>query len=146
MKTISAIEIMNRHFGNDTETQERLADERIKSLAAMVIYNARTAAGLTQQQLAELVGTKQPVIARLEDADYEGHTTAMLNRIAKALNQRLELRFVPLQTTETVAPAVPEQNETNALLITLLDEVRSLKSNGAVQKRDRSKKRVAVEA
>jgi len=33
-------------------------------------------AGLTQQ-LADLSGTKQPVIARLEDADYEGHSLSI---------------------------------------------------------------------
>ncbi len=37
--------------------------------------------------------TTQPVIARLEQADYEGHSLPML-RIAKALNRHLELRLV----------------------------------------------------
>ena len=60
-----------------------------------MIYEARTKAGLTQQQLAELVGTKQPVIARLEVADYEGHSLSMLQRVASALNQRLEMHLVP---------------------------------------------------
>ena len=49
---------------------------------------------LTQKQLAELVGTTQSVIARLEDADYEGHSLSMLQRIAAAVNKRLEVRFV----------------------------------------------------
>ncbi len=34
------------------------------------------------------------VICRLEDADYEGHSLAMLQRIAAALNKRVEIRFV----------------------------------------------------
>ncbi|MGH9785330.1 MAG: helix-turn-helix transcriptional regulator, partial [Terriglobia bacterium] len=51
-------------------------------------------AGLTQRQLAKLVGTTASVICRLENADYEGHSLAMLNRIAAALNQRVEIRFV----------------------------------------------------
>jgi hypothetical protein len=33
----------------------------------------RTAAGLTQFQLAKLIGTTASVVCRLEDADYEGH-------------------------------------------------------------------------
>ena len=53
-------------------------------------------AGLTQQGLAELVGTTQAVILRLEDADYEGHSLSMLQRIATALNQKVEIRFSPL--------------------------------------------------
>jgi hypothetical protein len=41
------------------------------------------------------VCSKQPVIARLEDADYEGHSLTMLQRIAAALEQRLEVKVVP---------------------------------------------------
>ena len=47
------------------------------------------------EQLAELIGTKQPDIARLEDADYQGHSLTMLHRIATALNQRLEIVIPP---------------------------------------------------
>jgi hypothetical protein len=43
----------------------------------------------------ELIDTLQPVIARFEDADYEGHSLSMLQRIAEALGQRLEVSFVP---------------------------------------------------
>jgi hypothetical protein len=35
------------------------------------------------------------VIARLEDADYDGHSLSMLKHIADALGQRLEIRFAP---------------------------------------------------
>jgi transcriptional regulator with XRE-family HTH domain len=52
-----------------------------------MIYDARQKAGLTQKQLAELIGTKQQVIARLEDADYEGHSLSMLQRIASGLGR-----------------------------------------------------------
>jgi transcriptional regulator with XRE-family HTH domain len=51
---------------------------------------------MTQRQLAKLVGTTASAICRLENADYEGHSLAMLNRIAAALDQRVELRFVPV--------------------------------------------------
>ncbi|MFB2894243.1 helix-turn-helix domain-containing protein [Aerosakkonemataceae cyanobacterium BLCC-F50] len=43
---------------------------------------------------ADRIGTKQSVIARLEDADYEGHSLSMLQKIARALNQRLEVKLV----------------------------------------------------
>ena len=36
----------------------------------------------------------RPLRSRLEDADYEGHSLAMLNRIAVALKRRVEIRFV----------------------------------------------------
>ncbi|MBW4552423.1 MAG: helix-turn-helix transcriptional regulator [Aphanocapsa sp. GSE-SYN-MK-11-07L] len=52
---------------------------------------------MTQQQLADRIGTKQSVIARLEDADYEGHSLSMLQRIAGALNQRVEIKLLPIE-------------------------------------------------
>jgi transcriptional regulator with XRE-family HTH domain len=62
---------------------------------ARQILQLRSEAGLSQRQLAKLVGTTASVICRLEDADYEGHSLAMLRRIAAALRQRVEIRFVP---------------------------------------------------
>jgi hypothetical protein len=35
------------------------------------------------------------VIARLEDADYDGHSLSMLARIASALGQKLEIKMLP---------------------------------------------------
>ena len=46
-----------------------------------------------QKELADLIGTTQSVISRLEDADYEGHSLTMLSRIARALNKSLEVRM-----------------------------------------------------
>lgn len=64
---------------------------------ARKIRDLRGRAGLTQAQLAKLVGTTASVICRLEDADYEGHSLAMLRRIAAALNRRVEVRFLPIR-------------------------------------------------
>ena len=64
---------------------------------ARKLYDLRMQAGLTQAALAKLVGTTASVISRLEDADYDGHSLAMLRRIAAGLNKRVEIRFVPLK-------------------------------------------------
>ncbi|MEW6300808.1 MAG: helix-turn-helix transcriptional regulator [Thermodesulfobacteriota bacterium] len=58
-----------------------------------IIYDARTKAGLTQRQLANRLGTTQSVISRLENADYEGHSLSMLQRVAEVLGQKLELKL-----------------------------------------------------
>jgi len=71
-----------------------LAEAEANDTVARKIYELRKRAGLTQQQLGKLVGTTTSAICRLEDADYQGHSLAMLRRVAKALNKRLELRFV----------------------------------------------------
>ena len=94
-ETRSATEILERLTGDDPELREMIAEETVNAQVARMIYEARTAAGLTQKQLADLVDTQQSTIARLEDADYEGHSLSMLRRIAEALNQKLQVRFVP---------------------------------------------------
>ncbi|HEX7180932.1 MAG TPA: helix-turn-helix domain-containing protein [Thermoanaerobaculia bacterium] len=93
--TCDAIEILDRLTGDDPEMREMVAEEAVQAQVARMIYEARVAAGLTQKQLADLLGTQQSAIARLEDADYQGHSLGMLRRIAEALNQKLEVRFVP---------------------------------------------------
>ena len=98
-KTRDAVEILHRQIGDDPELREMLEQASINAEIAQLIYDARTAAGLTQKQLADLVGTTQPVLSRLEDADYEGHSLSMLHRIGAALNQRLEIRFIPTNPT-----------------------------------------------
>ncbi|MBI2326859.1 helix-turn-helix transcriptional regulator [Candidatus Curtissbacteria bacterium] len=62
---------------------------------AFQVYDLRKKAGLTQAQLAKLVGTKQSNIARLESADYTAYTFKTLEKITKALKARLEIRIVP---------------------------------------------------
>jgi transcriptional regulator with XRE-family HTH domain len=65
------------------------------------VRKRRTKAGLTQKELAKHVGTTPSVISRLEDADYRGHSLAMLRRIARALNKRVEIRFVSLRRSDS---------------------------------------------
>lgn len=74
-----------------------IADASINAEVAQMIYDARTAAGLTQEQLARRVGTKQPVIARLEDADYEGYSLTMLRRVAAGPDKRLDVRLLQVR-------------------------------------------------
>ncbi|HET6203821.1 MAG TPA: XRE family transcriptional regulator [Planctomycetota bacterium] len=94
-KTRNALEILRRDVGDDPEHRAMVEEETLNARVAREIHDRRTAAGLTQRQLADLVGTSQPVIARLEDADYEGHSLTMLRRIAEALRMRVEVRLVP---------------------------------------------------
>lgn len=84
-------------IGNNFELRDFVAEANLNARVAQLIYYAREEAGLTQKELAERVGTKQPVIARLEDADYEGHSLSMLQRIAVALGKRLRLSLGPLE-------------------------------------------------
>ena len=93
-----AVEILHRRFFRGQPERQRVLEEaRADDEVARKIYELRKKAGLTQAQLAKMIGTTASVISRLEDADYEGHSLAMLRRIAAALNQRVEIRFVPIR-------------------------------------------------
>src|SRR6266853_1328440 len=96
-RTSDAVEILHRRFYEGKPTRlKSLEEARANEEIARKIQELRAAAKLTQTQLAKLVGTTASVICRLEDADYEGHSLAMLRRIGRALNQRVEIRFVPV--------------------------------------------------
>lgn len=94
--TTDAVEILHRrYYEGRPERLAALEEARANESVARKITALRLQAGLTQRQLAKLVGTTASVICRLENADYEGHSLAMLQRIADALDQRVEIRFVP---------------------------------------------------
>jgi hypothetical protein len=96
--TTDAVEILHRRlYEGKPERLRGLEEARANEEIARKILRLRTHAGLTQAQLGKLIGTTASVICRLEDADYEGHSLAMLRRIAGAMNQRVEIRFVPIR-------------------------------------------------
>jgi DNA-binding XRE family transcriptional regulator len=102
--TIDAIEIIHRrHYEGRPQRLADLAEAEANDTVARKIYALRKRAGLTQKQLAKLVGTTTSVVCRLEDADYQGHSLAMLRRVASALNKRVELRFVNASRKSKVA-------------------------------------------
>jgi ribosome-binding protein aMBF1 (putative translation factor) len=94
-KTRDALKIIDRITGDDPVRRASIEREVLNSKISRLIYDMRQKAGLTQKDLAELIGTKQSAISRLEDANYDGHTILMLLRIALALNTRVRLDLNP---------------------------------------------------
>jgi len=90
--------ILDHITGDDPRLRSAIRRQTRNLVVGEMIYAARVAAGLSQTQLAKLVKTTQSVISRLEDADYEGYSLTMLQRIADALTCRLEVRFVLLRS------------------------------------------------
>jgi transcriptional regulator with XRE-family HTH domain len=66
---------------------------------ALQLAALRQARGLTQKQVAELLGTKQQAIARLEDPAYTGHSLSMVRKYVAALGGSLRLTIEPGQVT-----------------------------------------------
>src|SRR5437870_6111307 len=90
--TTDALEILDRrYYEGKPDRIAALEEAEANDAVARKIYELRTKAGLTQRQLAKLVGTTASVICLLEDADYEAHSMAMLNHNAAAQNRRMEL-------------------------------------------------------
>jgi len=102
-KSAAVQELYNDLVGDDPAAQDEFEEGLVNVEAAQLIYDMRTKAGLTQRELARKVGTSASAINRLESADYQGHTIAMVRRIASALSRRLELRAVRIRKASVKA-------------------------------------------
>jgi len=87
----------------DDWAKERMKDPAFKAAydaldeefaLATALIHARTAADMTQEQVAEAMGTTQAVVARLESGRVMP-STRTLERFAKATGTRLRIRFEP---------------------------------------------------
>lgn len=95
-KTSDAVKILHdRYYKGNAKRQAALEQERVNAKIARDIYRLRQKHKLTQKELAAKVKTTPSVISRLENADYSGHSLSLLQRIAAAFNQRIEVKFVP---------------------------------------------------
>ena len=81
-RTKNFADVIRAEMAADPALAEAMENESFNSDIAMKVYDLRKEAGLTQKELADRIGTRQSVISRLEDADYGGHSLAVLKRIA----------------------------------------------------------------
>jgi len=79
----------------DPAFAERFAKAGEAWEVALQITALRQAAGLSQKELAQKLKTSQQSISRLESPAYEGHSLAMLRRVADALGARLHISMTP---------------------------------------------------
>ncbi len=96
----------DRYIKGDPEMEKCFEELGVKADVARQLYNLRNQAGVTREQLADLVGTNASVIEDIEEADYEGDFLGMASRIANALNRRVEIRLVPVEAPESTGIAV----------------------------------------
>jgi transcriptional regulator with XRE-family HTH domain len=96
--------IRDLHAGwmNDPVYRKEFDDlDEAFSLAAALV-RARAAAGLTQEELAARMGTRQEVVARWEGGKVLP-STRTLARLARATGTRLHISFAPPCTQTDVA-------------------------------------------
>ncbi len=91
---------------NDPESVALFKEFEVRAEIGQQIYDLRTEAGLTQAQLAQIVGIAESVLNDLEEADYEGDSLGMLVKIASVLNRKVEIRCVPAATPEAAETSV----------------------------------------
>lgn len=92
-KTKNLGDVIRKWLAEDSALAEAVEREAVNARIARQIYQQRIDAGLTQEQLGDLAGMHQSVIARLEDAEYDGHSLSTLRRIASALGCDLDVEF-----------------------------------------------------
>lgn len=78
----------------DPEFREHYQEERQALILALKIAKLREKKGLSQQQLANLMGTSQQAISRIESGNHEGFTLKTLEKIAEATGTRVKIEFV----------------------------------------------------
>lgn len=78
----------------DPEFKAHYQEERQALKLAMMIAKLREKKGLSQQQMAKLMGTSQQAISRIESGEYEGFTLRTLEKIAEATGTRVKIEFV----------------------------------------------------
>jgi DNA-binding XRE family transcriptional regulator len=89
----------------DPEFRKRFAEAERAWDVALQLAALRGARGLTQQQVAEMLGTKQQAIARLENPAYTGHSLSMIRRYADALGAIVDVRVIPSEALASSAAA-----------------------------------------
>ena len=88
-----------KHLDFAVWEKEALKDPTLKAeydrqQPEFAMIRARIEKGLTQEELARKVGTKQSVISRLESGR-ANPSIAFLKKLAQALNTHLEIKFAP---------------------------------------------------
>jgi DNA-binding XRE family transcriptional regulator len=90
-------ERLRRELRDNTEYREQYADSTLTENVSAQVQALRRQRGLTQEDLARKIGTKQPRISNIEvppeGDDLPNWEVATLNRVAHALGTRLKITF-----------------------------------------------------
>jgi len=77
----------------DEDYRYAYAEDFLNTSIATQIVTLREQRGLSQAAFAQLLGTKQPGVSRLENVNHSTWKTETLKRIARALGVRLKISF-----------------------------------------------------
>jgi transcriptional regulator with XRE-family HTH domain len=107
------LESLKAKLLSNPKTKKYYQELKMEFHIATEIIKLRTKFGLTQRQLAEKTGIKQPQIARIESGTQQVKLET-LERIAESLGYSVEIKLVPKIDDELIdrtLDAVIEENE-----------------------------------
>lgn len=99
-KRISVRDLHNKWLTEDPNYRKAYKDLEEEFSLASALIGARSAAGLTQEELARRMNTTQTVIARLESGRAKP-STRTLERFAAATGHRLRISFERIEASGT---------------------------------------------
>ena len=86
--------LLDEHL-KDPKFAKGYREELAKTGIAIEIASLREKRGMSQAELAKKIGTVQSAIARLENPNYGRASLPTLEKIANALDAKLDIRFIP---------------------------------------------------
>lgn len=122
---------------DDFEYRHASAAALMNSSVAAQIKIIREQRQLTQAGLAEMIGTKQAGISRLENVNYDAWKVATLTRIARAFDVRLRISFEEFDSLD---------DEINAFGVSSLQRLSYTESKARKRKRYESMEQELVPA
>lgn len=123
-------ELLEKQF-KDKKFKEKFYKGLEKTRIAAEISYYREKRGITQAQLAKLLGTSQSTVARLEDPFYENYSLNTLRKVAKVLD--LELIVSLREKNEQIQDEFIPKKEGDVIYITWIPKNKSEFSYQAVK-------------
>jgi ribosome-binding protein aMBF1 (putative translation factor) len=88
-KTKNFTEVVQTELDAGPELKLEVEQQRLLAEIAQWVYQARKEKKLTQYELAKKLGVKTSLVAKIEDADYDGISLRMVQHIASIFNKRV---------------------------------------------------------
>lgn len=126
VRLVKAKDLLADQLANDPEFRAEWERTAIARAVALAVLGYRVRHGLSQTQLAEQLGIRQPHVSRLELGEHNP-TPEILQRLASKLGLRVVLEIAP---NEDKAPSVPPGPVEHSEVVTV-DGVRIAVSVGA---------------
>jgi len=122
---------------NDSEYRHQFVGEEINVGIAFQIRSLRNRQNLKQDDLAELLGVKQPLVSAWENPNYGKYSLTTLKELARAFDVGLLVRFVPFSmladlttnlTSNLIAPPSFKEEEQHRTMFVEINQMLSAAS------------------